>query len=229
MTLLVYTQNCFGIPIPGTNLRLKKIAAKILELSPDVVFLQEIQWKKHVPIFDIPNYQMFFDDGRFATAGGLLTLLRKDFLGKHGFVKFKRQGGVRQIADRALGKGILDVVLSKEKIHLVNTHFLATYMPGFLRDKGQLAQLQQLISYLKPFEQFVAAGDLNFSEGSNYHKLLTSEFEDLSFDIGISHPILKSKIDFVFGKGVKKVLSKEFVEYEGFVSDHKGIYCRIEL
>lgn len=229
MKLSVFTQNCFGIPFPRTKRRLEKIADKILDLSPDVVFLQEIQWKRHVKIFDIPNYQTFFDDGRFATAGGLLTLLRKDFLGSHGFVKFKRQGGVRQIADRALGKGILDVVLSKENVHLVNTHLLATYMPGFLRDKGQLAQLKELISYLKPFEKFVAAGDLNFSEGSNYHKLLTSEFEDLSFDIGLSHPILKSKIDFVFGKGVKKVLSKRFVEYEGFVSDHKGIYCKIEL
>lgn len=225
MKLKIYTQNCFGIPWSGN--RLKKIAIKIVKEEFDVVFLQEIQWKRNVPIFDLPKYQMFFDNGLYATAGGLLTLLKKDFLGEHGFVKFKAQGGVRQIADRALGKGILDVVLAKERIHLINTHFMATYLPGRFRDKAQEKQLEQFLEYVKDLKKFVAAGDLNFSDESQSYQKLLLGVADFSRGIGKSH--ILGKIDFVVGRGVKKVLKKEFVSYDGFVSDHKGILAELEI
>lgn len=225
----ILTQNCFGIPFPGTASRLYKIASKIFEISPDVAFLQEIQWKKNVGIFKNPEYEIFYEMGLYGTKGGLLTMVRKSFFGKQVFVKFEQQGGWRQIGDRGLGKGILDVFVPKENIHLINTHLLATYSPGFLRDRDQLKQLQQLLRYVGRFNKFVGGGDLNFPEGSLYYDKLTSEVDDYTFEMGISHPILKSKIDFVFGKGIKKVIKKEFVTFGSFVSDHKGILVELKV
>lgn len=229
MKLSVYTQNCFGVPVPGSRRRLVKISEKILEIKPDVVFLQEIQWKSFVKVFRSDEYEMAFDDGFYATKGGLLTLVRKAHKFDFGFVKFSSQGGIRQLADRGLGKGLLDVYFPKHKLHLINTHFLATYMPGIFRDKGQERQLEQFLEYTHDFKLFVGAGDLNFSDKSKSYLKLVETIEDFSADIGVSHPVLKSKIDFVFGRGVKRILKKEYVGYDSFVSDHKGILVELEL
>ncbi len=228
MKLKVYTQNCFGIPLPLTSTRHKKIAAKISEISPDVVFLQEIQWKRHVSIFEIPGYRLFHEPGVYATMGGLLTLIKEPISGEAKFIKFTKQGGVRQIADRGLKKGMLDVFLDNN-VHLINTHFLSTYSRGFKEDPAQLSQLDELLAYVKPFGKFIGAGDLNFTEGSLYYEKLVSGVSDLSNGLGYSHVMINSKLDFVFGGGISKVLKKEYVEFDKFVSDHKGIYVETEI
>lgn len=229
MKLSVYTQNVFWIPMYGVKGRLRTIAAKILELSPDVVFLQEIQWKRHVHIFEHSDYQLFHAPGLYATAGGLLTLVKKELKGESKFVKYRSQGGVKQVADRLLGKGLLDVYIPKFDLHLLNTHFMSTYSKGFVADLSQLAQIQQFMDYTDELKTFIGAGDLNFPAGSEYHTKLMEKMVDFTLELDHSHVYSKTKLDFVIGKGKIKASKKEYVVYDKFVSDHKGILVEFEV
>lgn len=233
----IVTQNCFGrVLFFNAPARLKVIASHLLELSPDVMFLQEATRIKWVEDTDFTGYQKLYSPRRVILDGLLLTLVRDDLPVRDvKFTKFRKQGkfgrgilGLEQYSDMASNKGILDVTL-ENGLHLINLHFLATYTPSFSEDKHQLDQIHQFLDYVSSLNKVIAAGDCNFDEDSPYYKLLTSQLQDLTRRMGpssLNNYSSGRKLDFIFTKGIhSKVKKVEYIDYPNkpYPSDHKGI------
>lgn len=229
MAFSIMTQNCFGVPLPSSAKRLQVIASKIIELQPDVVFLQEIQWLPWTKIFNLQGYQQFYENSWLATKGGLLTLVKDQFQTKYlGFSKFYSQGKIfsLQIQDCLLGKGFIDVYLKSQNFHLINTHLVANYDHSTL-DQTRINQLNQLFGYTKNFNRVILAGDFNLDEKSAYYnEILKGGFKDLTYGLGPSYPESGEKLDFIFGFKTTMLKSCEYINYSSRVSDHNGILIK---
>lgn len=229
MAFSIMTQNCFGVPLPSSAKHLRVIASKIIELQPDVVFLQEIQWLPWTKLFDLRGYQQFYEDSWLATKGGLLTLVKDQFQAKNlGFNKFYSQGKIfsLQIQDCILGKGFIDVYLESLNIHLINTHLVANYDHSAF-DQTRVNQLTQLFEYTKNFKRVILAGDFNLDEKSDlYNFILKRGFKDFTFGLGPSYPDSGEKLDFIFGFKTNMLKSCEYINYSSRVSDHNGILIK---
>lgn len=227
MAFSIMTQNCYGVPLLSSVKRLQIIASKIKELQPDVVFLQEIQWRGFVEIFNLPNYELFFENGLYATKGGLLTLVKTSHRSKHlSFQKFISQGKLfsPQVLCKILGKGFLRVYLKQLDLHLINTHLAADYPNIPLNDRTYDKQLFELLKRLKKYKRVILAGDFNLDEKSTYYnEILKRGYKDFTYGLGPSYPESGEKIDFIFGKNVKNFSKRGFIDYKIPVSDHKGI------
>jgi endonuclease/exonuclease/phosphatase family metal-dependent hydrolase len=176
--LRLLTWNVHALPhLYGARQRLARVIAKINEVQPDVICLQEVWSGRHAK-----RLHRALGDEYAAVAmarrlrdwpcGGLLTFVRHASGLRGGpptFVRYAAHGSRRRFweGDGLGGKGILAVQLCRdgETLVIANTHLQAQYphrgraYPSVRR--AQLAQLARWLGQLGAEEPVLLAGDFN--------------------------------------------------------------------
>ena len=240
--LHLYTQNVYGLPFTHRARRFRALSDLILELAPDVAFLQEVMFAGDEKCFQIEGYHTAFIPIGMFNGGGLLTLCRVP-LTRVRFHPYRAQGAWHnlQLSDRLLGKGWLEAEASDWGITFVNTHLVSTYQESrrFVHDLEQLAQLEQVLCAMPYLGPSVLAGDFNFIENSPFHCRAEAFVEDVARGLpplGLGH--LQPKLDHIFVRGLgwkeaqaQWVIPGPLAGTRGAVSlsDHAGISVELNL
>jgi endonuclease/exonuclease/phosphatase family metal-dependent hydrolase len=171
------TLNTFGIPFFISQPRINRIAAKLNQLAPSVICLQEIQQNVYLAPLQkgLTTYSHFAYFHNFiAPKGGLFTasaLTVQVTMSK--FFPYPNQGHPISIgfSDWALNKGVLMVCLqaNERRFVIMNTHLQANYLadwcPSNAQTKIQLDQVNYLaeLAHAQPEDAWViVCGDFNF-------------------------------------------------------------------
>jgi endonuclease/exonuclease/phosphatase family metal-dependent hydrolase len=155
--------------------RFDRVAAKIRELSPDIVLLQEV-WLGSLAgrlsrALNPEWIPVCVRRRSGAPRGGLLTLVRAStgwrVCGAPAFHRFKMSAPVWRVweGDGLGGKGILTVEVQhgEECVYAVNTHLQSQYHPidhAAVRE-AQLIEVGEVVSRLDKSIPAIVAGDFN--------------------------------------------------------------------
>lgn len=233
MTLSVFSQNCYWLPVRNPLRRFRAIRGKIKAEQPDIVLLQEVVFRFQAQMLKLEGYDVFFESSRnrLMIRGGLVTLVKKKHKAKQaGFEKFKKQGKIfsSQWSDRLLGKGFLKVRI--QNTLLLNTHLVNSYYDAFVIDHAQEHQLQQMLASIVHHDRVILGGDLNFDEGSLFYAKTTVHLKDWTYGLGHSETGSMRKIDFVLTKGLDvQNHIVQYLPYPAMVSDHRAIKVNFEV
>ena len=184
--LTLLTLNAFGVPTAGARGRLRHLGAVLCRQRPDIVCLQEVQWRPFLGVLRralapaLPHAA--WEPWLHAPKGGLLTLSRHP-LPRHRFELYQERGWQHglALADWFLHKGALvtSCHVGGQPVIVVNTHLIANYdgrwVPGNRYAEVGRAELRQLAALVRalPAEAIVVvAGDFNVPRDS----WLTEEF-----------------------------------------------------
>ena len=240
--LHIYTQNVYGLPFTDRRRRFDALARQIRELSPDVVFLQEVLFKGDDAHFQVEGYHRAFVPSGPWNRGGLLTLSRTP-IRRVRFQPFRAQGAWhnRQLSDRLLGKGWLEAEVPAWGLTLVNTHLVSTYREehAFVHDHGQRAQLDELLQAVRAMGPSILAGDFNFAEGTPFHARAQAHVEDVAR--GLSRTRLRDlmpRLDHIFVRQLGWQEARARLVLPGSLtangrsrawSDHAGVSVHLDL
>ena len=259
MKLSVLSWNLHGLPWPlskDPRGRLQRAGAKIRELAPDVMLLQEIWSGWAIDSLSRalhPDWSACCVRGRLGRPnGGLLTLVRVAdgwiVRGKPEFRRYNASAPAWKIweGDGLSGKGALIVSLEHngEHVFAVNTHLQAEY-PGSDYSSVREAQLSQLAEFLAALDQSVPAiiaGDFNTDCREPLYARIAEMGIDLTangrgergtnFDLRDGKPVW---IDYILGpasKSWKATAELQLIENRGVddpYSDHNGLFCTVTL
>jgi len=259
MKLSVLSWNLHGLPWPlskDPRGRLQRAGAKIRELAPDIVMLQEIWSGWAIDSLSRalhPDWSACCVRGRLGRAnGGLLTLVRVAdrwvVRGRPEFHRYNSSAPAWKIweGDGLSGKGALIVSLEHngEKVVAVNTHLQAEY-PGSDYSSVREAQLSQLAEFVAALEQSVPAiiaGDFNTDCREPLYARIAEMGIDLTadgrgergtnFDLRDGKPVW---IDYILGpasKSWKAAAELQLIANRGVddpYSDHNGLFCAVTL
>ena len=155
--------------------RFDRVAAKIRDLSPDIVLLQEVWLRSLAERLSralSPEWIPVCVRRRSGTpSGGLLTLVHAGagwrVRGDPGFHRFKVSAPMWRVweGDGLGGKGILTVEVERgaERVYAVNTHLQSQYPPidhAAVRE-AQLIEVGEVVSRLDKSLPAIIAGDFN--------------------------------------------------------------------
>jgi endonuclease/exonuclease/phosphatase family metal-dependent hydrolase len=186
----LFTLNTFGIPFFISHGRIKRIAAKLNQIAPSVVCLQEIQ--QNIYISPLKQSLTAYSDYAYfhnfiAPKGGLFTAsLRTIQVMMRDFFPYPNQGHPISIgfSDWALNKGVLLVRLQVDEHSFVimNTHLQANYLadwrPSNQQTKIQLDQVSYLaeLVHAQPKDAWViVCGDFNFPRIAPAYELMVAK------------------------------------------------------
>lgn len=172
------TLNCFGVPTPVTNRRLRTIARELNRADYSVVCLQEVQlhaYRRRLSLACASYPASAHEPFLHAPKGGLLTLARAPLEGQT-FELYRERRVVTPLAlmDWALHKGVLltRLVVAGVPVVVLNTHLSANYRldwrsgnPYARVERAQLLQLAEIVQAQPPEALVVVAGDFNFPRG----------------------------------------------------------------
>ncbi len=173
--------------------RMDRISAKVRELSPDIVLMQEVWLGSYLNrLVDglQPDWTHAFLKRRSGSPkGGLLTFFRTS-AGWHvqsvpQFHAFKANAPVWKIweGDGLGGKGVLTIELARgeQRICAVNTHLQSQYSGSNYDEvrETQLLELGKVASNIPPSLFAIIAGDLN----TDSHESLYSHIAALGTDL----------------------------------------------
>lgn len=234
--------------------RFDRVAAKIRDLTPDIVLLQEV-WLGSLAIRLSralnPDWIPFCACRRSgAPRGGLLTLVRAGagwrVRGAPEFHRFAKSAPVWRVweGDGLGGKGVLtvEVEYGQERIYAVNTHLQSQYHPidhAAVRE-SQLIEVGEVVSRLDKAIPAIVGGDLN----TDAREPLYSHIAALGSDLTATKRAQSNCgttansnewIDYVIATNsdawrVSADLSLIANERPDFpYSDHSGLICRLTI
>lgn len=173
MELELLSINCFDSPLSLNRVkRIHVLVAKIIEIRPQIVCLQEITFsgtaKRVFKLFTDAGYKCVYNANKILNKGGLFVATLLPIVTSE-FKSFKDQGTLDslQVTDRLLVKGYqkLNILIGGENISLFNTHLTCVYNLKSTRQVGTLKkQLGQLMKELEnENSKAILTGDLNFT------------------------------------------------------------------
>lgn len=260
MKIKIITQNCFDSPLSSNRFnRINFLISKIINLNPDVIFLQEINFSKTafrvMKALKDAGYHVFCQPGLVLNRGGLLTASRIS-IDNLEFHRFGSQGKILslQIADRILGKGFqkMTTTVNGNKVSLFNVHFVSIHNRRSFAERKTLESQFEMLS-LKSNEDKIICGDFNFTQKDPlYHELLKKydfvdplESTNLKTIVsnntnkkGIYKDGLNVKFDYTFiSKKIAKNIKSDVIFDELFainkqktnLSDHFGLFTVFEV
>ncbi len=259
MKLSVLSWNLHGLPWPlskDPRGRIQRAGAKIRELSPDLVLLQEIWSGSAVDSLSRalqPDWSPLCVRRRGGGArGGLLALVRVSsgwiVHGQPQFHRYIASAPAWKIweGDGLSGKGALIVALEHdgERVFAVDSHLQAQY-PGseyVAVREAQLGQLGEFVARLDQRTPIIIAGDLNTDCREPLYTRIAAMGIDLTadargergtnFDLHDGKPVW---IDYIVGPDPKRWTASaelELIENRGVddpYSDHNGLFCTVAL
>jgi hypothetical protein len=224
--LKIFNQNVYGWP-QYFNQRLSKIVEKAKDENSSLVFLQELVLKKSLDKVDLSGYTpIYFNHRKAIIDGGLVALVKNNIKDEMAgeFIKFKNQGrgyGLA-ISDKWLGKGYLRLCWKERDFCVINTHLTAKYLPwtDFSLQEEQLRQIIEDNSGRK----IVIVGDYNLRSLEKFKDMI-----DLSEKLGGSLVKHNIKIDHMLTniKELEKAVEVSYVNYDDWVSDHRGMVLNL--
>lgn len=174
--------------------RFDRVAAKILELSPDIVLLQEV-WlgslAKRLSRALNPEWIPVCAPRRSgAPRGGLLTLVRAgaEWRVRHApaFHRFAKSAPVWRVweGDGLGGKGVLTVEVEhgEDRVYAVNTHLQSQYHPidrAAVRE-AQLIEVCEVVSRLDNSIPAIVGGDFNTDAREQLYSHIAALGSDLT-------------------------------------------------
>jgi|HubBroStandDraft_1064217.scaffolds.fasta_scaffold24125_4 endonuclease/exonuclease/phosphatase family metal-dependent hydrolase len=196
--LKVLSWNLHGLAWPlsrDPGGRMDRVSAKVRELSPDVVLLQEVWLGSHADRLSTalqPDWTPICSKRRGGgPRGGLLTYVRASAgwqaIVPPEFQAFGVSAPVWKIweGDGLGGKGVLAVDLERgeQRICAVNTHLQSQYSGSNYDDvrEAQLIELREFVSRFHPSRLTIVAGDFN----TDCRESLYSRVEALGTDLTV--------------------------------------------
>lgn len=257
--LSILSFNVFGSPHSlNKKRRMSEIGEAINTLSPDIVALQEVFFKKdrekitkgliNHKYFEIPKKHKFI----FGGSGGLMFFSKFEIV-EFYFEKYKEQGPITPIfslTDRAVGKGFLHVkvAVDGEILNLINTHILGNYRDLERESVAQKKQIGQLVDYILKIpmkEKLIFCGDLNVNPQKEIYRDFiekTKLFDpldgnnDLSIHLKLRKFLFRiyrnmpERLDYTCFKNIENEKINQEIVFKGSeISDHMGIYSKFEL
>jgi endonuclease/exonuclease/phosphatase family metal-dependent hydrolase len=194
--LKVLSWNLHGLAWPlskDPRGRMDSVSAKVRELSPDILLLQEVWLGSHVDRLAAalqPDWTSIYIKRRGSgPRGGLLTLLRASVgwraLSPPEFHAFSASAPAWKIweGDGLGGKAVLSVELKngEQRICAINTHLQSQYSGSNYTEvrEAQLIELGQVVSRFHPSLPALVAGDFN----TDCRESLYSRVEALGTDL----------------------------------------------
>jgi endonuclease/exonuclease/phosphatase family metal-dependent hydrolase len=249
--LKIASFNTFGIPL--TPLRIQRAGfmfQNIKELSPEVVFLQEVFPNKRIlkllENISREEYPYLYPDLKIKSNHGGLRVLSKQPLTYLGFTKFRRRLSKNplSLSDHLAGKGFQTFKTSfqGEETLILHTHLSANYSNLRSEENVQIRQINQILKTLlkHTYAKLVLVGDINIKPDSGLHNLLqnTAGFYDpLASTQEITVEAKKSRDDYCLLKGfspkqiTQTVIFKEIYQNKrkSFnLSDHYGLLTEVQ-
>ncbi len=259
MKLSVLCWNLHGLPWPiskDPRGRIQRASAKIRELAPDVILLQEIWsgWGVEILMRALhPEWKAScVPRRRGAPSGGLLALVRAAsgwiVRGAPEFYRYDASAPAWKIweGDGLSGKGALIVSLERdgERLFAVDTHLQSQYGGSdyFAVRDAQLRQLGALIARLDQGVPAIIAGDFN----TDCREPLYSRIAEMGIDLtvnaregrGTNFDLRDGKptwIDYVLSTNSKRWSARAELElimnrcFDDPYSDHHGLLCTVTL
>jgi endonuclease/exonuclease/phosphatase family metal-dependent hydrolase len=259
--LKVLSWNLHGLAWPlskDPRGRMDRVCAKVRELAPDIVLLQEVWLGSYVERLSgalRPDWTPGCVRRRGGgPKGGLLTFIGATegwaALCAPEFHAFAASAPVWRFweGDGLGGKGVLTVELGRgeQRINVVNTHLQSQYSgyPYSEVREAQLGELAKVVSQLHPLVPAIAAGDLNtdareplYSHIAALGTDLTAEARRLSNSGTTANPRdgRPEWIDYVvaanLGAWTVSIDLELIANHTADVpySDHSGLFCVIRL
>ena len=259
MKLSVLSWNLHGLPWPlskDPRGRIQRAGAKIRELTPDVVLLQEIWGGWAIESLSRalhPDWSPLCVRGRLGGAnGGLLALVRVAggwvVRGRPEFRRYSSSAPAWKIweGDGLSGKGALIVSLENngEQLFAVDTHLQSQY-PGsdYLSVReAQLSQLGEFVAGLDQSVPIIIAGDFN----TDCREPVYARIAEMGIDLtahgrgeqGTNFDLIDGKpvwIDYILGPDSKRWKAAAELELianraaDDPYSDHSGLFCAVTL
>ena len=253
MKIKIFNLNFFGLPLFfNKEIRYRFLLQKIKKLSPDLIFLQEIIFRKDVQklasSLEERGYKTYFKLGRVFNRGGLFIGSRLKVI-QADFVPFTDQGPIFSSAffERLIIKGFLYIEIRefKKEFFLATSH-LCYYEHFYLKHQKEpltsLAQTKQIIAFFKNKKNVIIGGDFNFlpearsyalmKDKGRYKEVSKGRIKTLSpenfnrqkfLKLGITH-LKPITFDYIFYKGgIKRIKAKRIAD-KPFVFQKKSYY-----
>jgi endonuclease/exonuclease/phosphatase family metal-dependent hydrolase len=199
ISIKVLSWNVHGLAWPLSNDprgRMDRVSAKICELRPDLVLLQEVWLGSYLDRLTQalrPDWTPIFSlRGSGSPKGGLLAFIR-DAAGwlpcsPPKFHTFAASAPAWKIweGDGLGGKGALAIELEcgEQRIFAVDTHLQSQYSGSSYAEvrEPQLLELREFVSRLSPTAPAVVAGDFNTDSRESLYSCVTAIGTDLTAD-----------------------------------------------
>lgn len=237
MEFTILSFNAYGLPISMSRARRKALLLELERLSPDVICLQEVIFKKDAlrlsRELESRGYRVDAKYGKYLTRGGLVTASRIPFESKH-YQLFEQQGRFfsSQFYDRVLGKGYqrVRIKVGTKIVTIINTHLVAPYSK-VLTGTGTADQVDELIGIIEEAQRpLIVCGDLNFPPEDRLYETLvdsTCNYRDFLGKTCLFDPLRESGLYTVIQsntlqKGLYKAKKDERLDYTLLSSDLKG-------
>jgi endonuclease/exonuclease/phosphatase (EEP) superfamily protein YafD len=259
--LKILSLNCFGVPFvsPEPVRRIEKIALEILQLSPDLVLLQEVfrsHYKKILTKALGKVYPYSFSPHRgFFRLGGGLVVFSKVPINNRSFAEFKKRGTWHDLtfSDYLACKGFMKFNLNYNHQALViyHTHLTSNYKADFTKglhfdfQQAQLKQLAASINQVSLAQPCLIVGDFNVPNSTVLFKNFLAEiratelvdsdrvtsFTDV-FNLPkfIQNLYVSQKDDYVLWRNSQKPECRWQFVFEGRkLSDHIGLLVELAM
>jgi endonuclease/exonuclease/phosphatase family metal-dependent hydrolase len=259
--LKVLSWNLHGLAWPlsrDPGGRMDRVSAKVRDLSPDIVLLQEVWLGSHVDRLVLalqPDWTPIFVKRRsHFPRGGLLMFVRASTgwrtISAPEFHAFAASAPVWKIweGDGLGGKGVLTVALERgeQRICAVNTHLQSQYSGSSYSEvrEAQLIDLGKVVANVDASVLSIVAGDFNTdAQESLYSHIaalgtdLTAEARQLSNYGTTANPRAGQSewIDYIVAANLQAWTASATLELianhsaDVPYSDHSGLFCTIRL
>ena len=191
MEIKILNLNCFGLPLFfNKKLRHNFFLKKIKELNYDILFLQEIFFKKEAKKISkaLANsgYETFFRTKKCFNLGGLLIVSRIKNI-QAEYIPFVDQGpktSFTSLLERIIKKGFLSLKakIGKKELFFITTHLTYASAKKLAKRNGKkvvqfTSQINQLSSFLKNKENSIFGGDFNFLPSFSLYEKVKKEIK----------------------------------------------------
>jgi len=242
----IITLNCCLSPwSPRRNDRLPYIVKALVKEKPDIIFLQEVFFKRHADYFVKGLLKNGFVDFFYSKS---LLIISKYSLISRTYYDFKPHhdygllGYIYELGNLIYGSGyqFVELEIDKKKILFTHTHLLSAFGKDYgVYQKVRLRELKEVCEHLKKknSKYIIFAGDFNFDFNSPSYKTITEryKFNDPFRKIEgntISSDNLNRKsrflvkmdqrLDYIFTKGFEKNRKHGEIVFQQPVSTSKG-------
>jgi len=259
LKLLSWNLHGLALPLSKDPIgRMNRVAAKVRELSPDVVLLQEVWMASHVErlVNGLRSDWIPASVKRRGGAprGGLLTLVRESagwcIRSAPEFRAFTASAPVWKIweGDGLGGKGVLAVELERgeQRICALNTHLQSQYSGIDYAEvrEAQLLELGNVVAQFHPTLPALVAGDFNTEAGETLYSHILALGIDLTTkaraldNVGTTAGPRNGRpewIDYVIAANSNAWVVSTNLELianqraDFPYSDHSGLFCTLTL
>ena len=238
--------------------RIDRVSAKVRELSPDVVLLQEVwlgsQVERLTTALESEWKPVWIKRRSRGPSGGLLAFIRASAgwktVAAPEFYRFAASAPVWKIweGDGLGGKGVLSVVLEcgEKRICAINTHLQSQYSGANYAEvrEAQLVELSKVVSNFHASVPAIVAGDFNTDVREPLYSIVAALGTDLTAEareqsnVGTTANPRDGRpewIDYIVAANSQSWTVSATLELianqsaDVPYSDHSGLFCTIRL